>query len=178
MEREAVRSYVNRYCLLRDMQFAAYEFYARRHGLTAKELFVLDILWFAPEEGCPQSEIGERLSATKQTVSAILRKFWRLGYLTLTESAADRRSKVVRFTPAGREYAERIIPPAAGAEVDAMAELDAAGEDIARLVRLTTLFSEQMKAKFQALGEEQQNGSQNTPAGDVPDRLPPPAQHD
>lgn len=53
MEREEVRSYVNQYCKLRDIQFAAYELYARKHGLTAKELFVLDIIWFAPD-GCLQ----------------------------------------------------------------------------------------------------------------------------
>lgn len=155
MKREKVRDFVNRYCLLRDVQFAAYELYARRFGLTAKELFVLDIIWFAPE-GCLQSEISERLSATKQTVSAIVKKFWKLGYLTMTESETDRRNKIVRFTEAGVEYAGRIIPPAAEAEIDAMAELD--GKDIAELVRLTTLFSEQMKTKFQAIKEEQQDG--------------------
>ena len=134
------------------MQFAAYELYARKYGLTAKELFVLDIIWFAPN-GCLQSEICERLSATKQTVSAIIKKFWKLGYLSLTESETDRRNKIIRFTEAGVEYAKKIIPPAASAEIDAMAELS--GENIAELVRLTTLFSEQMKAKFQAIKEEQ-----------------------
>ena len=152
MEHEEVRAFVNQYCLLRDMQFAAYELYARKYGLTAKELFVLDIIWFAPD-GCLQSEICDRLSATQQTVSAIIKKFWKLGYLSLTESESDRRNKIIRFTEAGVEYAKKIIPPAANAEIDSMAELS--GEDIAELVRLTTLFSEQMKAKFQAIKEEQ-----------------------
>ena len=151
MDREKVRTFVNQYCLLRDVQFAAYELYARKYGLTAKELFVLDIIWFS-EDGCLQSEISERLSATKQTVSAIVKKFWKLGYLSLTESEIDRRNKIVRFTEAGMEYTRKIIPPAASAEIDAMAELT--GEDIAELVRLTTLFSEQMKAKFQVIREE------------------------
>lgn len=151
MEREEVRSYANQYCHLRDVQYAAYELYARKHLLTSKELFVLDIIWFA-SDGCLQSEICERLSATKQTISAIIKKFWKLGYLSLTESETDRRNKIVRFTEAGIEYTQKIIPPAASAEIDAMAELN--GEDIAELVRLTTLFSEQMKAKFQAIREE------------------------
>ena len=151
MDREKVRTFVNQYCLLRDVQFAAYELYARKYGLTAKELFVLDIIWFS-EDGCLQPEISERLSATKQTISAIVKKFWKLGYLSLTESETDRRNKIVRFTEAGMEYTRKIIPPAANAEIDAMAELN--GEDIAELVRLTTLFSEQMKAKFQAIREE------------------------
>ena len=151
MNREKVRMFVNQYCLLRDVQFAAYELYARKYGLTAKELFVLDIIWFS-EDGCLQSEISERLSATKQTISAIVKKLWKLGYLSLTESEADRRNKIVRFTEAGMEYTQKIIPPAASAEIDAMAELN--GEDIAELMRLTTLFSEQMKAKFQVIREE------------------------
>lgn len=148
MEREEVRAYDNAYCKLRDMQFAAYEFYARQHALTAKELFVLDILWFAPD-GCLQSDICDRLSATRQTVSAIMKKFLKQGYVSMEESPTDRRNKIVRFTEAGLQYAGRIIPPAAKAEVDAMAEL--CDEDIAELVRITTLFSGFMKQHFDAL---------------------------
>ncbi len=151
MEREEVRSYVNQYCKLRDIQFAAYELYARKHGLTAKELFVLDIIWFAPD-GCLQSDICERLSATKQTVSAIIKKFLKQGYVSLTESETDRRNKIVRFTESGKDYAGKIIPPAANAEISAMAELPP--EDITELVRLTTLFSHCMKEKFSKIGED------------------------
>lgn len=152
MDWEEVRAYVNQYCRLRDLQFAAYEMYARSHGLTAKELFVLDLIWFAPE-GCMQAEICERLSATKQTVSAIIKKFLKKGYVTLSESATDRRSKIIRLTDAGREYVEKIIPPAADAEIAVMAELP--GEDIAELVRLTTRFSQGMRRRFQEAQEVQ-----------------------
>lgn len=92
------------------MQFAAYELYARKYNLTAKELFVLDIIWFS-HGGCLQSEICERLSATKQTVSAIMKKFCKLGYISFTESQTDRRNKIVRLTQAGKEYTQKIIPP-------------------------------------------------------------------
>lgn len=154
MDREEVRSYVNQYCRLRDIQYAAYELYARKHNLTAKELFVLDIIWFA-EDGCLQSEICERLSATRQTISAIIKKFWKSGYLSLTEAENDRRNKIVRFTDTGREYAKNIIPPAASAEIDeidAMAELNE--KDIIEMVRITTIFSNYMKQKFREIKEE------------------------
>lgn len=152
MDREKVRAYVNQYCRLRDVQYAAYELYARKHGLTAKELFVLDIIWFSPE-GCLQTDICERLSATKQTISAIIKKFLKKGYVTLTESETDRRNKIIRFTSEGEEYVKGIIPPAANAEIDAMAEMP--GEDIAELVRLTTIFSQHMKEKFESIEEVQ-----------------------
>lgn len=150
MDREEVRTYVNQYCKLRDVQFAAYELYARKHNLSAKELFVLDLIWFAPD-GCMQAEICERLSATKQTVSAIIKKFLKQGYVSLTESVTDRRNKIIRLTDAGIAYTEKIIPPAAKAEIDAMAELS--GEDMAELVRLTTIFSQQMKDRFEEMKE-------------------------
>lgn len=151
MERQKVREYVNQYCRLRDIQFASYELYARKHNLTAKELFVLDIIWFS-EDGCFQSEICERLSATKQTVSAIIKKFWKLGYISFCESETDRRNKIVRFTDTGVEYVKKIIPPAAAAENEAMAEL--AEEDMIELVRLTALFSNLMKTTFEEIRGE------------------------
>lgn len=150
MEQEEVREFVNQYCKLRDVQFGAYESYARKHGLTAKELFVLDLIWFAPE-GCLQSEICERLSATKQTISAIIKKFLNQGYVKLTESETDRRNKIIRLTSEGKKYAKKIIPPASKAEIDAMAELSS--EDIAELVRLTVLFSNYMKQHFDDIKE-------------------------
>lgn len=110
MSREDVRTYVNQYCRLRDLQFAAYELYARKYNLTAKELFVLDLIWFA-QDGCLQSEICQRLSATKQTISAIIKKFWKLGYLSLTEDETDRRNKIIRFTDTGVEYAKKLYRP-------------------------------------------------------------------
>lgn len=151
MNGEEVRVHVNQYCKLRDIQYAAYETYARKHSLTAKELFVLDIIWFSPN-GCLQSEICERLSTTKQTVSAIIKKFLKQGYVSLTESETDRRNKIVRFTSKGIEYVKQIIPPAANAEINAMGEMS--DEDITELIRLTTLFSETMRTKFQAIGKE------------------------
>ncbi len=151
MDREEVRVYVNQYCILRDLQYAAYELHARKHNLTAKELFVLDIIWFS-EDGCLQSEICERLTATKQTVSAIIKKFWKLGYLSLTEAENDRRNKIVRFTDTGREYAKHIITSAASAEIDAMAELEE--KDMIEMVRITTIFSNCMKRKFSEIKEE------------------------
>ena len=74
-----------------------------------------------------------------------------MGYLSLSESETDRRNKIVRFTEAGMEYTRKIIPPAANAEIEAMAELS--GKDIAELVRITTLFSNQMLKKFSEIKE-------------------------
>lgn len=146
MDRENIRAYVNWYCRLRDVQYAAYDEYARRFGLTTNELFVLDIIWFAAE-GCSQTDISKRMSTSKQTISAIIKKFMRMGYVTLSESESDRRNKIVRLTDSGMEYARRIIVPAAEAEIDAMGELSE--KEIETLVHLTDKLSFNMKNHFE-----------------------------
>ena len=45
MSKESVNIHVNNYCRLRDKQYAVYTEYARKHGLTTKELFILDIIY-------------------------------------------------------------------------------------------------------------------------------------
>lgn len=136
---------VNVYCRLRDRQYAVYSRCAKEHGLTVNELFVLDILWFAPE-GCTQKEICERLSANKQTVAAITGRFFKKGFFYCEEVAEDRRNKRIRFTAAGKAYAGGVIPGAAEAKNLAMADLEPG--QAAELVRLTQQFTENMERRF------------------------------
>ena len=140
-----VNDKVNEYCRLRDRQHAVYANCAKANELTVNELFVLDILWFA-SGGITQTEIIERLSANKQTISAVITRFLKNGYITLVEKDSDRRNKVIRFTEKGIEYAEKIIPPAADAENMAMADLSE--EEMKELVRLTIKFTENMEKRF------------------------------
>lgn len=145
-----INDLVNAYCRLRDRQHAVYSECAKTHNLTVNELFVLDILWFAPE-GCTQKEICARLSANKQTIAAITGRFAAKGYISLEESAEDRRNKLIRFTPKGKTYAESIIPPAADAENLAMAQL---GTDrLKELVGLTAELTENMEKEFALIRE-------------------------
>ena len=143
-----INELVNVYCRLRDRQHAVYSKCAKRHDLTTNELFVLDILWFAPE-GCTQTDICERLSSNKQTIAAIITRFWKKGYIVYEEVMEDRRNKCIRLTDAGREYAGAIIPPAADAENLAMAELGL--ENLIELVNLTTRLTESMEKQFSSI---------------------------
>lgn len=141
---------LNEYCALRDRQFAVYTRFAKRHRLTTHELFVLDILWFAPE-GCTQKEICERLSANKQTVGAIISRFHKKGFLIFEEVAEDKRNKRIRFTKSGKEYAKAIIPPAAEADNIAFSAL---GSDKAKeLVLLTACLTDNMEKEFEKIKE-------------------------
>ena len=81
--------------------------------------------------------------SSKQTVSAIIKGYLGRGYIELTELPADRRTKLVRLSAAGREYAKNIVPPIAEAEVSAMARLTP--KEQKELVELTTVFAEHLQ---------------------------------
>ncbi len=146
-----INDFVNAYCRLRDRQYAVYVRCAKMHGLTVNDLFVLDILWFATE-GCTQKEISERLSANKQTVNAIVTRFDKQGFISFAEVKEDRRNKRIVLTDSGKAYAKNIIPPAADAENLAMADMPL--EKVAELVKLTTVFTENMERRFAGIKEK------------------------
>ena len=138
-----INDFVNSYCRLRDRQTAVYDRCAKMHGLTVNELFVLDILWFAPN-GCTQKEISDRLSSNKQTINAII---------NVLTSKVSFRIKRLKKTDAINvlSYANGIIPPAADAENLAMADMPI--EKVAELVKLTTTFTENMERRFAEIKE-------------------------
>lgn len=146
-----INEFVNAYCRLRDRQTAVYDRCAKIHGLTVNELYVLDVLWFAPNS-CTQTEICERLSANKQTINAIITRFYKQGYLTFEEEKKDRRNKNIVLTESGKAYAKGIIPPAADAENLAMADMTI--EKAAELVKLTAAFTENMERRFADVKED------------------------
>ncbi|MCM1334497.1 MAG: MarR family transcriptional regulator [Bacteroides sp.] len=148
MEKEEVKKLTSQYRGLRDVQYAAYDTYARRHGLSSRELALLEQLWCSPG-GCLQSELGVRLSSARQTISITVKKFVRLGYVTIATSESDRRIRVVTLTSEGKRYLKKLIPPIIKAENDAMSALT--DEDAAALTRITALFSERMKENYDKL---------------------------
>ena len=145
-----INEYVNAYCELRDRQTAVYDRCAKMHGLTVNELFVLDILWFAPN-GRTQKEISDRLAVNKQTVNAIVGRFERQGLIGYAEVKDDRRNNLIVLTESGKKRAEDIIQPAADAENLAMADMPIG--EVAELVRLTVKFTENMERRFADIGE-------------------------
>lgn len=141
MSQSKVSKNVVRYVRLRDTQFDVYVQYAKRFHIPVKSLFVLGALYDAPE-GCNQAEICLKAYSSKQTVSAIIKGYLKLGYVEMTELAADRRNKLVRLTDAGWQYAETVVPPVTRAEVAAMARLTP--EQQIMLVELTTIFGDHL----------------------------------
>ena len=107
------------YCKFRDEQFALYDEYAKRHGMSMKTLLVLNALFYA-KDGMTQTEVCQRTFQSKQTVNLIVKNLLAEAYVTVTEMPENKRNKIVRMTEAGRAYCEQVVRHITWAEDTAM----------------------------------------------------------
>jgi DNA-binding MarR family transcriptional regulator len=75
-------------------------------GLTYVGYLALLVLWEA--DGCTVGDVGRRLFLDSGTLTPVLRRLERIGYLTRERSPHDEREVRVRLTPAGRELESRL----------------------------------------------------------------------
>lgn len=125
MDPAEAAAFTERYRLLRNEQTAIYELYARAHRLSVQELEVLTALWLRYPGWCTQSDIQLKLFAPQQRVSAIIKKFRRMGFVSLTPSPTDGRNQLVQLSPDGEKYARTIVQPVIAAEREAVSALSA-----------------------------------------------------
>lgn len=81
-----------------------YSQWAEQHGITINTLLVLYMV--RNTERCTQTDLCRILMLPKQTVNSILKNLESRGYVSQQTDSADRRSKIIIFSPEGRDYAE------------------------------------------------------------------------
>ncbi len=74
-------------------------------GLTYTQYIVLLVLW--EEDGISVTEIGEKLMLDNGTLSPLLKKMEKAGYINRSRSLDDERVVVITLTEAGRALQER-----------------------------------------------------------------------
>ena len=87
-------------------------------GLTYTQYLVFLVLW--EKDGIPVGEICEKLMLDNGTVSPLLKKMEKAGYIVKTRSAEDDRVVVITLTDEGRALQEQVsdIPAKVGSCVD------------------------------------------------------------
>ena len=129
------------YCKFRDEQFALYDEYAKRHGMSMKTLLVLNALFYA-KDGMTQTEVCQRTFQTKQTVNLIVKNLLAEAYVTVTEVPENKRNKIVRMTEADRAYCEQVVRHITWAEDTAMSLFSP--EEQKNLIELSRTFTKNL----------------------------------
>ena len=92
-----------------------YEDWAKPHGTSACCLPTL-ISIDASEDPCHQTRISQQWSMPKQTTNMVLKDLESKGYVELVPLPEDKRNKQIRFTEAGKQYADSILSELRNAE--------------------------------------------------------------
>ena len=87
-----------------------YDYYEQRLSpfeLTPPQYFVFNALWMG--DGITVGELGERVSLDSSTLTGIIDRMERNGYVERRPNPDDRRSVLVFLTPKARELGPRIL---------------------------------------------------------------------
>lgn len=95
---------------------------ARKMGLSVSEMAALEHL-HASGGGLTPTQLGKRLSMSSGTVSPLVDRLQRAGYVERHANPRDRRSSVVRMTPWGVEESSRHLLPVAADFLEAASSL-------------------------------------------------------
>jgi DNA-binding MarR family transcriptional regulator len=112
-----------------------YEHYDSRlspFNLTTPQYMVFNALW--PGDGITIGELGQRVALDGSTITGILDRMEKSGYVERRPNAEDRRSALVYLTQKAREVGPRIISFAD--ELDATIRKDFSAQDMAVFERV------------------------------------------
>lgn len=109
------------YAVWRETNYV-YNEWAKEHNLSTNSLFIL-LSIYEDEQSCTQKKISRKWLISKQTINMALKEFERHGFVELLPLPEDKRNKIIRFTSAGKQYAENIIAELRQAELAAIAVL-------------------------------------------------------
>lgn len=99
---------LNRYYAVWQETNYLYAEWAKAHGIAVSCLLSL----IAIDEGgddCTQKKISQRWLIPKQTVNMILKDLEKRKFVELISMEGDKRNKRIKFTAAGKEYADTIL---------------------------------------------------------------------
>ena len=117
---------------------ATLENIARRHRLTAAELYVLAPLYLWPEDDLTMSELSRAVLQSSGGITKTVTRLERAGLVKKWTDAQDRRIRRVRITARGRRAARACLDDAVGAYTRVLNEIDAEARPIT-LAALVTL---------------------------------------
>ncbi|MBQ5783253.1 MAG: winged helix-turn-helix transcriptional regulator [Oscillospiraceae bacterium] len=105
-----------------------YEEYAKSIGMSNTSFNVLWTILF--NENCTQNEICKHTWVPKQTVNSVITDFYKNGLVVLEEQPEDRRTKKVKLTEKGKEYAQNAVCHIRHAEYVAMEQFTEAEREL------------------------------------------------
>ena len=123
-----IRAVVRTFGLLRRVM----DRYFAQFGVSTSQWAVLRVLHRAEDEGIASlrlTDLGDRLLVRPPSVTGVVDRLQRMGFLERSKSAEDQRVKEVRLTDAGREKITRVLQQLPAQHELVLGDLDATERD-------------------------------------------------
>lgn len=124
-----------------------YSEWAKKRSITLNELHFL--YHIARKGASSPSEIGDRWSLPKQTVTSVCKQLDSKGYLQFVSDEKDKRSKLIGLTKKGKQFIDPIILELT--QIEWQTELQYSSKELTILLteveRLLNIFSQQLNQK-------------------------------
>jgi DNA-binding MarR family transcriptional regulator len=100
-----------------------YSDWAQKHGFSTNSMTLIEEMLIRPE-GVEPAEIADYLGIARQTMTTTLDGLESKGMLARFPHVKDRRRKVIRFTPDGKAFAEKLVEQLHKWELNALSAIN------------------------------------------------------
>jgi len=149
-ERKQMDAYIDSYYASYFQMDGIYNKWALANGIQDTTLFVLNEI--SKQEFCTQRSLTDSLGYSKQTISYSLRRLEQEGIVTRQRALHDQRNNLIRLTPKGKAYADKLLSRLRSAERQAFQRLGQEGSEkvLAAFHELTSALADSIQADIDA----------------------------
>ena len=152
-ERKQLEAYIDSYYSSYFQMDAVYNEWASANKIQDTTLFVLNEI--SKQEFCTQRSLKDSLGYSKQTISCSLRRLEQDGIITRQRALHDQRNNLIRLTPKGQAYADKLLARLHAAERQAFQHLSEEECEwvLTAFRKLTTALADSIRADIAASEE-------------------------
>lgn len=149
-DQKRLSRYIDSYYSSYFQMDAIYNEWASHHKIQDTTLFVLNEI--SKHEYCTQRSLHACLGYSKQTLSSSLRRLEQEGIIIRQRTVHDQRSNLIRLTPKGKIYADRLLSRLHKAEIRAFQLLspDECEQVLSAFHKLTDALANSIRADMEA----------------------------
>lgn len=97
-------------CKLHRQTESAIEADLAKWGLSARQVEILESLFFRPDGTVTPAELSDEVGLTRSAMTSALDSLEQPGHIVRSPHASDRRMVTISLTPSGREFIEQRLP--------------------------------------------------------------------
>lgn len=148
MEKQSAQKLLTQFNNLYKELDDIYHSLARHYGLSDCAFWILYTMQ-ETDESRTQSQLGEMLSLSRQTINSALKNLEAAGYIQLAPVAGNHKSKRILLTDAGKRFAEQTTDRVVQMELRAFDQFSA--EEQVVFFRLLTAYVRRLSTETQEI---------------------------